>query len=106
MVWGLPRVVLDHELLVEIERHLVATGLIENGSRQLGGIHAQPLRRLVRFECFLGHFERLAIAMGFADLDPITGPELIGRYVRRAAVDREMAVGHELTRGRSRWGEA
>ncbi len=58
--WGLPRVVLDHELLVQIERHLVAPGLVDDGPGQLGRVHAQPLGRLVRAEGLLGDLERLA----------------------------------------------
>ena len=73
MIWGLPRVVLDHELLVEVERHLVATGLVEDGAGQLRGIDAQPLRRLVGTERLLGDLERLALAMRLADLDPVAG---------------------------------
>ena len=35
---GLPRVVLDHELLVEIERHLVAAGQVGDGPGEVRGI--------------------------------------------------------------------
>ena len=51
---GLPRVVLDHELLVEVERHLVAAGEVGDGAGQVGGVDRQPLRRLVVLERLLG----------------------------------------------------
>ena len=60
---GLPRVVLDHELLVEVERHLVAAGKVDDRPGQVGGIDGQPLRRLVRAERLLGDLERLTAAM-------------------------------------------
>ena len=53
-VGGLPRVVLDHELLVEVERHLVAAGNVGDGAGQVGGVDRQPLRRLVVLERLLG----------------------------------------------------
>ena len=43
MSGGLPRVVLDHELLVEVERHLVAAGQVDDGPGQLGGIDASAI---------------------------------------------------------------
>jgi hypothetical protein len=47
MSGGLPRVVLDHELLVEIERHLVAGWRGHDGAGQAGGVDREPLRGLV-----------------------------------------------------------
>ena len=44
--WGLPRVVLDHELLVELERHLVAAGEADDGPGELVGVDGQPVRGL------------------------------------------------------------
>jgi hypothetical protein len=70
---GLPRVVLDHELLVEVERHLVAAGQVSDRPEQLGGIDRQPLRRLVRAEGLLGQLERLACLAVLANLDPVAG---------------------------------
>src|SRR5688500_8871197 len=93
---GLPRVVLDHELLVEIERHLVAAGHVSDGPGQVDGIDGEPLRRVVRAERLLGGLERLAIAARFADLHLVARLELVRRDVRRDAVDGEVAVPDEL----------
>src|SRR5215203_742520 len=92
----LPRVVLDHELLVEIERHLVAGWRCNDGAAEIGRIDRQPLRRLVRAERLLGDLERLASAMRLADLDLVTRPELVRRDVGRPAVDGEVTVGDEV----------
>src|ERR1700741_271623 len=45
VMWGqLPRVVLDHELLVQVERHLVAAGRRDDGSGQRRRVDGQPFR--------------------------------------------------------------
>src|SRR6188768_2124573 len=54
----LPRVVLDHELLVEIERHLVAAGRRCDGGGQVGAVQGDPRRSLVVAERLLDHLER------------------------------------------------
>src|SRR5829696_3569810 len=92
----LPRVVLDHELLVEVERHLVAAGQVGNGARELGRVERQPLGRLVRAKGLLGQLERLARTPALANLDAVTGLQLMGGDVARHAVDGEVAVIDEL----------
>src|SRR5579862_8299310 len=97
MVWGLPRVVLDHELLVEIERHLVAARQVDDRGRQLGKIDAEPFRDLL--SAGLGSdLERLALAMRLADLDPVARLHAEAGHVRGPAVDGEVAVSDELAR--------
>src|SRR4051812_1780472 len=102
----LPRVVLDHELLVEIERHLVAGWRRHDGSAEIGRIDGQPLGRLVRAERLLGDLERLTSTMRLADLDLVARLELVRRDVGRPAVDGEVTVGHEVTSLRARSGDA
>src|SRR6187401_128068 len=102
----LPRVVLDHELLVEIERHLVAGWRRNDGPAEIGRVDGQPLRRLVRAERLLGDLERLASAMCLADLDLVARLELERRDVGRPAVDGEMTVGHEVAGLRTRCGDS
>src|SRR4051794_33913621 len=103
---GLPRVVLDHELLVEIERHLVAAGRRDDGAGQVGRIDDQPFRRLMVAEGLLRDLERLAVAADLADLDLVARPELVRRDVGGDAVDREVAVADELAGSRSGGREA
>src|SRR5688572_19668041 len=95
----LPRVVLDHELLVEIERHLVAAGRGDDGAGQLRGVDGQPLRRLVIAEGLLRDLERLAIAPVLPDLELVARLELVRRDVRRDAVHGEVAMVDELSCG-------
>src|SRR5262245_45948337 len=102
MTGGLPRVVLDHELLVEIERHLVAAGRCVDRSAELGRVDGQPLRSLVALERLLDDLERLAAAAALPDLDGVTGLELERRDVGGPAVDREVAMTDELARLRPR----
>src|SRR4051812_27280260 len=93
---GLPRVVLDHELLVEVERHLVAGWRGDDGARQGGRVDRQPLRRLVRAERLLGDLERLAGSMRLAHLDLVAGLELVRGDVGGSPVDGEVAVADEV----------
>src|SRR4029079_8736625 len=93
---GLPRVVLDHELLVEVERHLVAAGNVGDGAGQVLCVSRQELRRLVVLERLLRELERLAAPARLADLDLVARLELERRDVGRAAVHREVAVTDQL----------
>src|SRR5215207_9976424 len=96
MTGGLPRVELDHELLVEIERHLVAAGRCADSPTQGRSIDGEPLRRLVAAERLLDDLEGLASAAALADLDLVAGPELVGRDVGGPAVHGQVAVADEL----------
>ena len=66
---GLPRVVLDHELLGQVERHLVAAGHAGDGAGELGGVEAQPVRGLVELSVSRIDLEHLAAAAALANLD-------------------------------------
>src|SRR4029079_13897804 len=92
----LPRVVLDHELLVEIERRLVAGWRRHDGPAEIGRIDGQPLRRLVRAERLLGDLERLASAMRLADLDLVARLELVRRDVCRAPVGGAVTLAPQM----------
>src|SRR6185295_15135306 len=102
----LPRVVLDHELLVEIERHLVAAGRGDDGAGELAGVDGQPLRRLMILERLLRDLEGLAFATRLADLELVARLELVRRDVRGDAVHGEVAMVDELAGGGARRREA
>ena len=104
-VCGLPRVVLDHELLVEVERHLVAGWRCDDRSGEVGGVHRQPFGRLMGAKRLLGDLERLAGAVRLADLDPVARLELERRHVGRSAIDAEVPVRHEMARLGARRGD-
>src|SRR6186997_1485466 len=106
MTGGLPRVELDHELLVEIERHLVAAGRSADGPAERGRVDGQPLGSLVALQRLLGELERLTAAAALADLDAVTGLQLERRDVGGPAIDREVAVADELASLCARAGKA
>ena len=95
---GLPRAVLDHELLVELERHLVAARGSDDRAREGGRVEGQPLGDLPGAKGLADRLEWLSLTPRGADLDPIARLAMEGGDVRRAAVDGEVAVRHELSR--------
>jgi hypothetical protein len=74
---ALPRVVLDHELLIEVERHLVAARGGQDGTGELRPVDAEPLRDLARLDGLNGLLEGFAAAMRLADLDLVARPSCI-----------------------------
>src|ERR1035437_4930098 len=103
---GLPRVVLDHELLVELERHLVAARGNDDRAREVGRVESQPLGDLPGANSLADPLERLSLTPRDTDLDSITRLAVERWNVGRAAVDGEVAVGHELPRVVSRGRDA
>src|SRR5450756_2417006 len=97
---GLPRVVLDHE------RHLVAARGSDDRAREVGRVEGQPLGDLPRVKGLADRLERLSLTPRGTDLDPIAGLAVERRDVGWAAVDGEVAVGHELPRVVSRGRDA
>src|SRR5262245_11383439 len=106
MTGGLPRVELDHELLVEIERHLVAAGRSADCPAERCRVDGQPLGSLVALQRLLGELERLTAAAALPDLDAVAGLELERRDVGGPAVDGEVAMADELAGLGTRAGEA
>src|SRR4051794_31126537 len=103
---GLPRVVLDHELLVEVERHLVAAGEGDHRAGHVAGVEAQPLRCLVLAKGLLHRLEQLSLLVRAPARDPVAHLEGVRRDVGRGAVHLEVAVSDDLPGGRARGREA
>src|SRR5215213_6811642 len=89
---GLSRVELDHELLVELDRHLVAPRHGGHVAAELVCVDVQPigsLRALHGVSCVL---EVVRLPARLADFDAIALLDLGGRDRHDSTVDREVAV--------------
>src|SRR5688572_2680118 len=93
----LARVVLDDELLVELERHLLARRFGEHRARQLRRVAAHPFGDLCRLHRLGGDLEILTAATAVANLDAVADLDPEARDVGRTAVHREVAVADELS---------
>src|SRR5512134_1344028 len=92
----LPRVVLDHELLVELERHLVAGRQRGHAAGELVGLDAHPVWLLGAGEGLLDGLEVLRLAAGRAHLDAVALAHVERGDVSAPAIDEEVAMAHQL----------